>query len=87
MPPAVVMSASEMAGATTAKPLWPVMPIWRKEPRIPTTVPKRPTKGITAPSVASTQSGERSAWIPSRRARSTAPATRSGRVARSKAAR
>src|SRR3984893_18511758 len=87
MPPAVVISGSENGRGSTAHPLWPVMRICRKDPRMPMTVPKSPTNGITAPSVPSTQSGARRAWITSRRARSTAASTRSCRFARSKAAR
>ncbi len=87
MPPAVVISASEMPLATTAKPPVPAAAMLRKEWRIPQTVPKSPTKGMVAPRVPRIQSGARSACTTSRRARSTASGMRSGRVARSSAAR
>jgi len=87
MPPAVVISASEIAGATTANPLWPVMPICRNDPRMPTTVPKSPTNGIHR--AERPQHPERGAEGLDHFAPGTidASATRSCRFARSKAAR
>src|SRR5437867_3309254 len=51
-PGAVVMSASEMPGATNARLAEPVRPISSNAFMIPQTVPKRPMKGVTLAVVA-----------------------------------
>src|SRR5512133_1598645 len=78
MPPAVVMSASEIPAATTANPPCPVFDISPKADMIPSTVPKSPTNGAVAPTVARIQSARRSRHASSWRARSTAAAARPG---------
>ena len=52
-PAAVVMSASEMPGATARKVAAPEVPRPWKASIMPQTVPKSPMKGVTAPVVAS----------------------------------
>ena len=78
MPPAVVMSASEIPAATTVKPPCPVCAICRKACMMPTTVPKRPMKGAVAPTVPRIQRLRRSLRLTCCRSRSTAASIRSG---------
>ena len=64
-PAAVVMSASEMPGATTARLAEPVRPISSNAFMIPTTVPNRPMNGAALPVVARNEN-PRSSRRPSR---------------------
>src|SRR5712692_6723407 len=67
-PPAVVTSASEIPGATARKVAAPAVPRPWNASMIPQTVPKRPTKGVTAPVIASHVTLRSSRVIPSEEA-------------------